>query len=350
MSSRSCPILKLRRVCICTPTPCGSGADAGLTAPSRWKTSQDGAHSPVFPPLDHAVVKAIACEVVYETARPLSRQSLGDLTVRACRTLSRPISRSTIWRMLHADALKPWRYEYWIFPRDLQFAEKAAVVLDLYAGVWEGQLLSPRDHILSADEKTSIQARLRCHPSLGPAPGRHRRVEFEYDRGGALQYLAAWDVGRGYGMGRCEPSTGIEPCGRLVTQVMEQEPYRSAERVFWVVDNGSSHRGQAAVQRVLQAYPQALLVHTPIHASWLNQVEIYCSLVQRKVLTPNDFASLTEVEQRLRLYEELCNQRLRPFQWNFTREKLIQFLDRLEARQIAQRQALTAPEKSRQVA
>lgn len=80
------------------------------------------------------MVKAIACEVVYETARPLSRQSLGDLTVRACRTLSRPISRSTVWRMLHAECLKPWRYEYWIFPRDLQFAEKAAVVLDLYAG------------------------------------------------------------------------------------------------------------------------------------------------------------------------------------------------------------------------
>jgi DDE superfamily endonuclease len=350
MTSRFCPILKPRCVWICTPTLCGSGADAGLTATLGWKTSQDGAPSPVFPPLDHAMVKAIACEVVYETARPLSRQSLGDLTARACRTLGQPISRSTVWRMLHADALKPWRYEYWIFPRDPQFAEKAAVVLDLYAGVWEGHPLSPRDHILSADEKTSIQARLRCHPSLGPAPGRHRRVEFEYDRGGALQYLAAWDVGRGYVMGHCEPSTGIEPFGRLVTQVMEQEPYRSAERVFWVVDNGSSHRGQAAVQRLMQAYPNAILVHTPIHASWLNQVEIYFSLVQRKVLTPNDFAGLTEVAQRLRLYEELCNQRPRPFQWNFTREKLIQFLDRLEARQITPRQALPAPEKSRQVA
>ena len=93
--------------------------------------SQDGAPSPVFPPLDHAVVKAMACEVVYETARPLSRQALGDLTIRAGRTLGQSISRSTVWRMLHADALKPWRYEYWIFPRDLQFAEKAAVVLDL---------------------------------------------------------------------------------------------------------------------------------------------------------------------------------------------------------------------------
>jgi hypothetical protein len=296
------------------------------------------------------VVKALACEVVYETKMPLSRQSLADVTARACRALRKPISRSTVWRLLHAEALKPWRYAYWIFPRDPQFAEKAAAVLDLYACLWDGQPLGPRDHIISADEKTSIQARIRCHPTLSPAPGRHQRVEFEYDRGGALQYLAAWDVGRGYVMGRCEPSTGIEPFGRLVRQVMEQEPYRSAERVFWVVDNGSSHRGQAAVRRLMAAYPNAILVHTPVHASWLNQVEIYFSLVQRKVLTPNDFASLVEVEQRLRLYEDLCNQRPRPFQWKFTREKLIQFLDRLEARQATQSHAHPVPAQSKQVA
>ena len=350
ITNRVCRILQPRRAWICTPIPCGSGVDAGPTTTLCWKTRQDGAPSPVFPPLDHAVVRAIACEVVYETEMPLSRQSLADLTARACRALGKPISRSTVWRMLHADALKPWRYEYWIFPRDLQFAEKAAMVLDLYAGVWEGRSLGPKDHIVSADEKTSIQARIRCHPSLGPAPGRHRRVEFEYDRGGALQYLAAWDVRRGHVMGRCEPSTGIEPFGRLVRQVMAREPYRSAKRVFWVVDNGSSHRGQAAVRRLLQAYSNAILVHTPVHASWLNQVEIYFSLVQRKVLTPNDFASLAEVEQRLRLYEELCNQRPRPFQWKFTREKLIQFLARLEARRTAQSQAHTAPAQSRYVA
>lgn len=350
ITNRLCPIPKQRRAWICTPTRCGSGAGAGPTGTSCWKMSQDGACGPGFPPLDHAVVKAIACEVVYETARPLSRQSLATLTERACRALGKFISRSTVWRILHADALKPWRYEYWIFPRDPQFAEKAAGVLDLYAGFWAGQPLGPSDRILSADEKTSIQARIRCHPSLGPAPGRPRRVEFEYDRGGALQYLAAWDVGRGYVMGRCEPSTGIEPFGRLVTQVMDQEPYRSAERVFWVVDNGSSHRGQAAVRRLMQAYANAILVHTPVHASWLNQVEIYFSLVQRKVLTPNDFASLAEVEQRLRLYEELCNQRPRPFQWKFTREKLLQFLNRLEARRAAQSQAHAASETLRQAA
>jgi hypothetical protein len=296
------------------------------------------------------MVTALACEVVYETEMPWSRQSLADVTARACRALGKPISRSTVWRLLHADALKPWRYAYWICPRDPQFAENAAAVLDLSAGFWDGHPLGPRDHLLSADEKTSLQARIRCHPTLSPAPGRHRRVEFEYDRGGALQYLAAWDVGRGYVMGRCEASTGIEPFGRLVRQVMEQAPYRSAARVFWVVDNGSSHRGQAAVQRLMEAYANAMLVHTPVHASWLNQVEIYLSLVQRKVLTPNDFASLTDVEQRLRLYEELCNQRPRPFQWKFTRKKLIQFLDRLAARQATPSHAHPAPAQSKQVA
>jgi DDE superfamily endonuclease len=297
--------------------------------------SRDGAESPLFPPRGEAVVKAIACEMVAGTKVPLSRQSLDDVTTRAQYALGQPISRSTVGRILQNDAIKPWRYEHGIFPRDPQFAEKAGVILDLYAGLWQGQRLGPKDHILSADEKTSIQARIRRHPSLAPAPCRPRRVEPEYRRGGALQDLAAWDVRRGYVMGRCEPKTGIVPFGRLVAQVMERAPYRSADRVFWVVDNGSSHRGETSARRLAQAYSQLILVHTPVHASWLNQVEIYFSLVQRKVLTPNDFASLDEVEQRIRLYESLTNGAPRPFQWKFDREKLAAFLDRLEERRRA---------------
>jgi hypothetical protein len=262
---------------------------------------------------------------------PLSRQSLADLTARAGTALGKPISRSTVWRILDRDAIKPWQYEHWVFPRDPRFADKAGVVLDLYAGLWEEEHLDPEDRIISSDEKTSIQARVRRHPTLGPAPGRRRRVEHEYERGGALQYLAAWDVQEGVVMGRCEAKTGIEPFGRLVAQVMGREPYRSAPRVFWVVDNGSSHRGAAAQRRLVRAYPNAILVHTPVHASWLNQVEIYFSLVQRKVLTPNDFADLAEVEQRLRLYEELTNRSPRPFEWKFDRAKLKAFLKRLAA-------------------
>ena len=195
----------------------------------------------------------------------LSRQSLADVTARAQKALGQPISRSTVWRILATDAIKPWRYKYWIFPRDPLFAEKAGPILDLYAGTWQGMPLGPKDHILSADEKTSIQARIRCHPGLEPAPARRQRVEFEYDRGGALQYLAAWDVRRGYVMGRCEPTTGIEPFGRLVDQVLVQEPYHSAARLFWIVDNGSSHRGETAKPRLCQVDSRIVVVHTPVH-------------------------------------------------------------------------------------
>jgi len=288
--------------------------------------------SPFFPPRDQAIIKAIACEAVCHTKLPLSRLSTSDLATRATTALGRPISPSTVWRILDADAIKPWRYEYWIFPRDPQFAEKAGRVLDLYAGSWEGKPLGRRDYIISSDEKTSIQARIRCHETLPTGPRRPMRVESEYGRGGALQYLAAWDVRRGRVMGRCEAHTGIESFGRLVEQLMRTEPYRSANRVFWVVDNGSSHRGQTAVQRLRKAYRKAVLVHTPVHASWLNQVEIYFSIIQRKVLTPNDFASLEEVEQRLLLYEELSNREPRPFDWKFDRAALEAFLKRLEAK------------------
>ena len=275
----------------------------------------------------------MACEVVAETQQPLSRQSLADLTVRACQALDQPISRSTVWRMLDTDALKPWRYRYWLFPRDPHFAEKAGPLLDLYAGHWQGQPLGPKDHVLSADEKTSIQARLRCPPSQSPAPGRPARIEHEYERGGALQYLAAWDVRRGYVIGRCEATTGIVPFGRLVNQVLAEEPYRSGERLFWVVDNGSSHRGETARQRLHQLDPRIIVVHTPLHASWLNQIEIYFSIIQRKVLTPNDFVDLEAIRLRLALYEDLSNQNPTPFQWQFDRTKLLTLLAKIEARQ-----------------
>jgi hypothetical protein len=231
--------------------------------------------------------------------------------------------------------IKPWRYRYWIFPRDPQFGEKAARVLDLYAGIWEGIPLGDNDFVISSDEKTSIQARIRRHESVPPEPGQPLRIEPEYKRGGALQYLAAWDVFRGVIFGRCEPKTGIVPFERLVHQVMQQEPYRSARRVFWVVDNGSSHRGQAAANRMHEKYPNTILVHTPVHGSWLNQVEIYFSIVQRKVLTPNDFTCLDEVRRRLEEYERLHNENPRPFGWKFDRTKLKDFMERLNKRRLA---------------
>ena len=209
------------------------------------------------------------------------------------------ISGRTIWRWLDEDATRPWQHHSWIFPRGPDFQSKAERVLDLYQGQWNGQTLGPGDYVISADEKTSIQARLRVHPTRPPGPNETMRVEFEYKSGGALAYLAAWDVRRAKIFARCEIATGIEPFGRLVHQVTEQAPYQSAQRVFWIVDNGSSHRRATAVKRLQDAYPNLRLVHLPVHASWLNQVEIYFSVIQRKGLTPNDFASLDEVSHRL---------------------------------------------------
>jgi hypothetical protein len=290
---------------------------------------------------------SIACDVVARTGNPLSRQSTTDLARRAREELDRPISRTTVWEILDADAIKPWQYEHWIFPRAPDFFAKASVVLDLYEGYWRDERLDPFDRVISSDEKTSIQARVRRHETLAPGPGRRRRIEHEYERGGALQYLAAWDVQRGRVMGRCEAKTGIEPFGRLVEQVMEGAEYRRPGgrsdvrgQVFWVVDNGSSHRGEASVQRMSEAYPNAVLVHTPVHASWLNQVEIYFSLLQRKVLTPNDSVDLRELQMRIMLYEELTNRQPKPFDWKFTKYDLFDLLQRL-ARRGASKQAPT---------
>lgn len=179
---------------VCPPDKSNGGDNAGPPAPSTSATVADAAARPVFPPLDYAWVKALACQSVSETGEPLSRQSLADLARRVAERIGRPMSRSTICRILQRDALKPWQHESWIFPCDLDFGPKAARVLDLYAGRWQGRPLRRSDVVLSSDEKTSIPARHRRHPETPPQPGQRRRVEHTYDRKGALQYLAAWDV------------------------------------------------------------------------------------------------------------------------------------------------------------
>lgn len=297
----------------------------------------------LFPPVAVVQVTALACELPAETGVPLSRWSAPELAVEAVdRGVVESISASTVRRWLADDALKPWQHRMWIFPRDPDFAAKAARVLDLYAGYWDGELLGEGDFVMCADEKTSIQARCRCHPSLPPGRARAMRVEHEYHRQGALAYLAAYDVHRAHVIGRMEPTTGIEPFSRLVEQVMTTEPYASARRVFWVVDNGSSHRGQASVDRMAAAWPAAALVHLPVHASWLDQIEIYFSILQRKVLTPNDLTDLDVLADRVLAFQERYNATATPFDWRFTRTDLDRLLDRIAAHEQAGGLALAA--------
>jgi transposase len=296
----------------------------------------------VFTAADRAEAIALACALPAETGVPLSRWSGPDLARELAARCQVTASASTIGRWLAGDALKPWQHRSWISVRDPQFAVKAARVLDLYAGIWDGQPLGSNDYVICADEKTSIQARCRCHPTLPPGKARAMRVEHDYRRGGALAYLAAWDVHRGQVTGRCEPTTGIAPFARLVEQVMTTQPYASAHRVFWITDNGSSHRGAASVTRMTRAWPNAHLIHLPKRASWLDQAEIYFSVVQRKALTPNDFTSLDQIRHRLAAFETRYNAIATPFNWKFTRDDLDDLLRRIDAHDHTQPHALAA--------
>jgi DDE superfamily endonuclease len=291
----------------------------------------------VFPPEEITRVKAIACGLPREHGLPLSRFSRAELHRLVVERGVSEASASTIARWLAEDALKPWQHRSWIFPTDPAFLEKAGPVLDLYQGRWQGKLLHPDEFVLCADEKPSIQARRRIHQTLPPAPhSRGQRVEHTYQRKGALTYLAALDIGRRGRrrprvFGRSEARGGIEPFDRLVRQVMTKEPYASARRVFWIVDNGSSHRGRTSSERLERRWPNLVLVHLPVHASWLNQLEIYFSIVQRKLLEPNDFDNLADVARTLNDFEHRWNEIAKPFDWNFTRDDLAALLDRLAA-------------------
>jgi hypothetical protein len=295
-----------------------------------WKSKHVRAAPGLFPPDLVVQVKAWACELPSTHDLPLSRWGCDDLAREVCQAgLVASVSGSTIWRWLHQDAIRPWYHRSWIFPRDPNFAEKAGRLLDLYAREWQGKPLKNDEFVISADEKTSIQARRRKHATRACRPRAAMRVEHEYFRCGAWAYMAALDVHHARVFGRCEPKNGIAPFDRLVEQVMTRPPYHDARRVFWIVDNCSAHRGARAVQRLQDRYPRLVLVHAPIHASWLNQVEIYFSIVQRKVLSPNDFASLEALAERLLDFQYYWESAARPFEWKFTRQDLANLLAKL---------------------
>jgi len=285
-----------------------------------------------FPPHEVAEVKAIACELPRSHDLPLSRFSRVELHRLVIERGVTEASASTSWRWLHEDAIKPWQVRSWIFPRDPGFAEKAGRALDLYARVFEGRRLRPDEYVICADEKTQLQALGRHHDTVAPGPGRPGLVEFDYLRGGTLAYLAAWDVHHANLFDRVEQTTGIVPFGRLVDQVMQAEPYKSARTVFWVLDNGSSHAGKTSITRMNDAYPNARLIHLPVHASWLNQAEILFSIVQRKALTPNDFATLPELARHLMDFGQHYRNIAQPFEWTFTRADLDRVLTKIADR------------------
>ena len=206
----------------------------------------------------------MACELPVDSGVPLSRWSSSELAREAItRGIVEQISGVTVWRWLSQDAIKPWQHRSWIFPRDPLFAQRAGPILDLYAGTWQGERLHPGDYVVCADEKPSIQARKRKARTRPARRGEGQKVEPEYERKGALCYLAAWDARRAKIFDCCATKDGIEPFDQLVDQFMSQHPYRRAQRVFLVIDNGSAHRGKRSIDRLQGTWPNMTVVHTP---------------------------------------------------------------------------------------
>jgi len=285
--------------------------------------------------LERAAICALACQLPAATGVPLARWTGPELVSElASRRLTGPVSASSVLRILAEHPIKPWQYQSWLFPRDPDFAAKATVILDLYQGFYGGEPLRPGDRIVSVDAKPSIQARGRRHETSPPARGQPMQVEHEYQRNGALALLAVLDVHTGQvPAAATPPTTGIAHFMDLMGQVMRQEPYASAGRVFVIVDNGSDHRGKKAARRLRTAWPSAIMIHTPVHASWLNQIEIFFSIIQKKVVSPNDFASTSQLAATLHAFTRRYNQTARPFNWNYTANDLTRTLERISARQ-----------------
>ncbi len=207
---------------------------------------------PSFTPVQVAEVKQLACTLPAETGVALSRWSSTDLAAEAVRRgVAISISASTIRRSLPADAIKPCRHRSWIFPRDPDFAAKAARVLDLYARCWDGEPLGPHDYVISADGISTP-----CGPAAHPGLASPTRPE----PAGRVRVLPRRHPGLPSRLRRpprprdrtIAPKTGIEPFTQLVEQVMTSEPYAATTRVFWIVNNGSSHHGWRSIQRMDQ--------------------------------------------------------------------------------------------------
>ena len=190
--------------------------------------------------------------------------------------------------------------------------------------------MGENDFVICADEKSQLQILRRAFPTLPANSNRPIRFENDYKREGTVAYLSALDVFSGHIFGRVDEKTGIVPFQKLVDLVMGQAPYACADRVFWIVDNGASHYTTTFPKRLQEAYENAIAVHLPIHASWLNQIEIYFSILQRKALTPNDLTDKDAMEARILGFEERYNLTAKPFNWRFTRQDLEERMAQLE--------------------
>jgi hypothetical protein len=222
------------------------------------------------------------------------------------------ISAATVRRWLLSAKLKPWRVHSWMnptSPRDEVFFGRVRVLADLYT-----RPLASHEMVLCVDEKTSLQPRPRLAPTKPARPGRTVQVEHEYKRWGAVHLFAAFDTRTGHVWGRCFSRKRQHEMITFLTDLDRQLP-AAKTKVFLVMDNVSYHKGKE-VRAWLAKHPRYEVVFTPVHCSWLNQVEQWFGRLQRERLKVSDFTSLTDMAQKIRRYIEQSNRHARPFAWS----------------------------------
>jgi len=278
-----------------------------------------------FPPQVAIHAVKIACERPDDVGRSLShwdcaelaRQLIADQVVDA-------VSPQTVQRILANHKLKPWRKHLWLspqVPRDAEFCKRVKNICTLYT-----RKLDPHEVVLCVDEKTSLQPRTRVSPTLAAKPGLPVRVEHEYQRTGALNLFAAFDTRTGkvyaYTADRKRQKEFIE-----FLEQLEREIPDAVTKVHLVMDNLRMHTGQQ-VRAGLEEHPRFVFHHPPVHCSWMNQVEQWFSILQRKRLAIADFADKGQLAERLRAFVREWNEHAHPFNW--TRKSVTKIMAKCE--------------------
>jgi len=266
-----------------------------------------------FPPAVALYVVQLACERPDVVGRSLSPWDSAELARQLVRNgVVAAISPQTVQRMLAHHKLKPWRHPLWLsphVPRDAAFAAQVQEIVTLYTrplGVWE--------MVRCVDENTSRQPRTRKAPTLAAQPGLPVRVEHEYTRQGALHLCAGFETRTGQVYAttasrkrQVEFITFLEP--------LDREMAPTLITIHIVLDNVRMHKGKQ-VQAWLIKHPRFVLHCPPVHCSWMNQVEQWCSILQRKRLQIADFADKQHLAERLMAFVAEWHACAHPFQWS----------------------------------
>ena len=296
----------------------------------RWQHADSLRDAPrvgtrrTFTPLQRARVVALACSAPRQYGKPWQRWSGEKLAQVAIeQQMVEGIAPGTIRTWLRADKIKPWRYHSWQHSTDPQFVEKALPVLDLYA---QAPLLQAQGELtVCADEKTSLQARQRVTPTKAAAPGEVVQVADRYKRMGAVQLFCALVVAGGRTFAQTRLTKKFADFKAFLGEFFQSPVCAGIKVIHLILDNGPTHAPKqlATWLASLELSCEVRLYWLPKYASWLDQVEIIFSKVQRDVLTPSDFVSTLALEQTLQAYFEDINQHPKPIQWTYTKTKLL---------------------------